>query len=218
MSRLAATKSLVRSLVTSEPAPPDPHSRDDHDDSSGGDTSPQERIKRVAVRTMDLGRSFTSRPRPPTPSMPSHPESKRTPSLKRKDRGKEAQGSQDQGQGDFSQEKCFRMSSLLNLLKAMIPLPCHRSPMDHKQLIMYLHGILLRLSRMMIHPSLRLHRQPLHPRDPCCSLSEISVQCVWHFLFTFNVCLMQYSRVADARRDSNPHSGSSGSSLGGRSR
>ncbi|KAF8559354.1 hypothetical protein OG21DRAFT_1600527 [Imleria badia] len=96
MSRLAATKSLVRSLVTSEPGPPDPHSWDAHDDSSGGNISPQERIKKVAVRTMDLGRSFTSRPR--SPSLSLHPESKRTSSLKRKDRGKEAQGS-DQGQG-----------------------------------------------------------------------------------------------------------------------
>ncbi|KAF8139999.1 glycosyltransferase family 1 protein [Boletus edulis] len=94
MSRLASTKSFVRNLVTSEPGPPDPHARDDHDDSLGN-TSPQERIRRVAARTMDLGRSFTSLPRSPTP--PLHPESKCALSLKRKHRGKEPQASKDQG-------------------------------------------------------------------------------------------------------------------------
>ncbi|KAG8220047.1 glycosyltransferase family 1 protein [Butyriboletus roseoflavus] len=96
MSRLASTKSLVRSLVTSEPGL-DPRPRDDHDDSPGGNISPQERIKKVAARTMDLGRSFASRPRSPTLTL--HPDSKRALSLKRKDAGKEAQAPQDQGQG-----------------------------------------------------------------------------------------------------------------------
>jgi hypothetical protein len=179
MSRLASTKSMVRSLVTSDPDPPDPHSRDDHDDNPCGNISPQERIKRVAA---NLGRSFTSRPRSPTLTL--HPESKRTLSLKRKDRGKEARASQDQGQGDFCQEKCSQISVLLNPLKVIITLPCHRSLMDHKAWIMYPHRI-LRLSRMMIHPSLRLHRQRLHPHGRCSNLFEISVRCVCHFfLFT----------------------------------
>lgn len=112
MSRLASTKSPVRSLVTSEPGL-DPHSRDDHDDGPGGNISPQERIKRVATRTMDLGRSFTSLPRSPTLTL--HPASIRPLSQKRKDRGKETQASQDQGQGDCSQAKKFPRHRLAQL-------------------------------------------------------------------------------------------------------
>lgn len=187
MSRLASTKSLVRSLVTSEPRP-DPHSRDDHDDSPSGSISPQERIKRVAARTMDLGRSFTARPRSPTLTL--YPDSKRTLSLKRKDRGNEAQASQDQGQGNFSQEKCSRITGLLNPLKAIITL-CLRSLMDHKPWIMHSPRILLRLSRTMTHPSSRLHHRRLHLHGPSCSLFGILVPCVSHILFIPKACLVE---------------------------
>ena len=78
---------------------------------------------------MDLGRSFTSRPRSPT--LASYPDSKRAHSLKRKDGGNEAQASHDQNQGNFSQEKYYRITGLLNPLKAIITL-CFRSRMDHK--------------------------------------------------------------------------------------
>jgi len=111
MSRLVSTVSLVRSLVPSEPRLPDPDSPDDHDDSPSGNISPQERIKRVAARTMDLGRSFTSRPRSPTLTL--HPESKRTLCPKREDRGKEAQVSRDRGQGDLSHQNCSFCSTRL---------------------------------------------------------------------------------------------------------
>lgn len=165
MSRLASTKSLVRSLVTSEP---DPRWQEDHDDSPG---SPQERIKRVAVKTMDLGRSFTGRPRSPT-GLTLHPGPTRSLYLKRKDKGKEAQTSQDEGQGDYFRKNAPRtFSSLLNPLKAIITLSCHRSPTTHKSWNAYPHKALLRLSRMIVtHPSLPLHRRPWHPHSPCCSL------------------------------------------------
>ena len=183
MSRLASTRSLVRTVATSLPGSPDPHSPDDHHDSPGGDISP---IKRAAVRTMDLGRSFTSRPRSPT--MTIQPESKRALSLKRKDAGREAQDTRDQAQGEFSPEKCSRMSSLLKLPKALLNLPCHPNLMDYKAWIMYTLEILLRLSRMMIHLSLHLRRQPLHPYL-CWSLLEISVRCVWYLPLTLDVWL-----------------------------
>lgn len=170
MSRLASTKSLVRSLVTSEPG------LDDHDDSPGGNISPQERIKKVAARTMDLGRSLTSLPRSPT--LTSHPDTKRTLSLKRKDTGKEAHSPRDQGQGNFSQGICSRVAGLLSLFKVIITLPSLRSLVDHKLWIICPRMLPLRPSQTTIHPLSRLHRQRLHPHGPCCSLFEISVQCV----------------------------------------
>lgn len=103
MSRLASRKSLSRSLATTPPETEtqDVGSQDEGEQSQEGNISPQERIRRVAARTMDLGRSFTSRTQSPSPS-PSAGDSRRTMfSLNRKGKNKEIQASQDLGEGGF---------------------------------------------------------------------------------------------------------------------
>ncbi|KAF9243852.1 glycosyltransferase family 1 protein [Melanogaster broomeanus] len=102
MSILSSKVSLVRNLVTTHPEtePQDIRSRDDNEAGQDGSISPQERIKRVAARTMDLGRSLTTRTQ--SPSSLSQSNSRRILSLNRKGKGRETQTSQDQGE-DFSQ-------------------------------------------------------------------------------------------------------------------
>ena len=94
MSRLVPRK--ARSSMAS-PVVQDAPQADGTEQGQDGDASPQERIRRLATKTIDLGKCITGRPYP-LPS-PTSKEPRRIASTSKKGKGKETSG-EDPTEGD----------------------------------------------------------------------------------------------------------------------